>query len=73
METMIGPNDKLVVLAEDDSSVKLSSRSFTVDTSAMVHSVRGPQAPERTLMLGWNGRAVKIIEQLDIYVTGVRP
>ncbi len=69
METMIGPNDKLVVLAEDDSSVKLSSRSFTVDTSAMVHSVRGPQAPERTLMLGWNGRAVKIIEQLDIYVT----
>ncbi len=34
----------------------------------MVHSVRGPQAPERTLMLGWNGRAVKIIEQLDLYV-----
>ena len=31
--------------------------------------VRGPQAPERTLILGWNGRAVRIIEQLDIYVT----
>ena len=68
MDTMIGPNDKLVILAEDDSAVKLSPRSFTVDTSAMVHSVRGPQAPERTLMLGWNGRAVKIIEQLDLYV-----
>ncbi len=68
METPIGPNDKLVILAEDDSAVKLSPRAFTVDTSAMVHSVRGPQAPERTLMLGWNGRAVKIIEQLDLYV-----
>jgi voltage-gated potassium channel Kch len=69
METMIGPNDKLVVLAEDDSAIRLSGRHFTVDTSAIVHSVRGPQAPERTLMLGWNGRAVRIIEQLDIYVT----
>ena len=68
MDTPIGPNDKLVILAEDDSAVKLSPRAFTVDTSAMVHSVRGPQAPERTLMLGWNGRAVKIIEQLDLYV-----
>ena len=68
MDTMIGPHDKIVVLAEDDSTVKLSPRSFTVDISAMVHSVRGPQAPERTLMLGWNGRAVKIIEQLDLYV-----
>jgi voltage-gated potassium channel Kch len=69
METVIGPNDKLVILAEDDSAIKLASRQFEVDTAAMVHSVRGPQAPERTLMLGWNGRAVRIIEQLDIYVT----
>jgi len=49
--------------------VKLASRPFDVDPTAMVHSVRGPQAPERTLMLGWNGRATRIIEQLDIYVT----
>jgi hypothetical protein len=30
--------------------------------------VRGPLAPERTLILGWNARAARIIEQLDIYV-----
>ena len=69
MDTMIGPTDQLVVLAQDDSAIRLSSRPFEVDNSAIVHSVRGPQAPERTLMLGWNGRAVRIIEQLDIYVT----
>ena len=68
METVIGPNDQLVILAEDDSAVKLAGRPFDVDPTAIVHSVRGPQAPERTLMLGWNGRAVRIIEQLDVYV-----
>jgi voltage-gated potassium channel Kch len=69
MNEILGPSDKLVVLATDDSIIRLTDRAFAVDPRAMVHSVRGPQAPERTLMLGWNGRAVKIIEQLDIYVT----
>jgi voltage-gated potassium channel Kch len=69
MDTVIGPNDQIVVLAEDDSKIKLSKQSFAVDANAIVHAARGPQAPERTLILGWNGRAVKIIEQLDIYVT----
>ncbi len=69
MHTLIAPDDKLVILAEDDSLIKLSDRGFLVDESAIVHSVRGPQAPERTLLLGWNGRATKIIEQLDSYVT----
>jgi hypothetical protein len=69
METVIGRDDRLVILATDDSMIKLADHRFTVDPSAMVHSVRGPQPPERSLMLGWNSRAVKIIEQLDIYVT----
>jgi ion channel POLLUX/CASTOR len=69
MHTVIDPEDKLVVLAEDDSAIRLSERAFAIDESAIVHSFRGPLAPERTLILGWNERAVKIIEQLDIYVT----
>jgi hypothetical protein len=68
MHTLIGPEDKLAILAEDDSAIKLANRGFPVDDSAIVHSVRGPQAPERSLILGWNGRAVRIIEQLDSYV-----
>lgn len=68
MHEIIGPDDKLVILAEDDSMIKLASKGFAVDDSAIVHSVRGPAAPEHTLILGWNGRAVKIVEQLDIYV-----
>src|SRR5262249_34753046 len=68
MDTVIGPHDQIVLLAEDDSKIKLSKQSFAVDPTAIVHAARGPQAPERTLILGWNGRAVRIIEQLDIYV-----
>jgi ion channel POLLUX/CASTOR len=69
MQTVIRPDDQLVILAEDDSTIKRSDKKLPIDESLIVHSVRGPQAPERTLILGWNIRAVRIIEQLDIYVT----
>lgn len=68
MNEVIRPDDRIAILAEDDSMVKLTDRGFPVDESAIVHSVRGPLAPERTLILGWNARAARIIEQLDIYV-----
>jgi hypothetical protein len=68
MDMIIRPDDRLVILAQDDSTIKMTNHTYEIDTSAMVHAVRGPQPPERTLMLGWNGRAEKIIEQLDIYV-----
>jgi voltage-gated potassium channel Kch len=69
MDLTIEADDRLVILAEDDSLIKLAGKPFDVNTAAIVHSVRGPQAPERTLLLGWNGRAPRIIEQLDEYVT----
>jgi voltage-gated potassium channel Kch len=68
MDSVIAPDDRLVILAQDDSAIKLADRGFAIDSSAIVQSVRGPAAPERTLLLGWNARAVRIIEQLDIYV-----
>jgi hypothetical protein len=69
MDMIIGPQDRLVILAQDDSTIRLADRHPQVDPQAMVPPMRNPQLPERTLMLGWNGRAVKIIEQLDLYVT----
>jgi voltage-gated potassium channel Kch len=68
METIITAQDKLVLLAEDDSKIKLAPRTFPIDDTAILHGVRGPAAPESTLLLGWNGRATRIIEQLDVYV-----
>jgi voltage-gated potassium channel Kch len=68
MNTVIGPNDKLVLLAEDDSAVRLDNVRPEFDEGAIVPPVRRPPRSEFTLMLGWNARALKIIEQLDIYV-----
>jgi voltage-gated potassium channel Kch len=69
MDTVIRPDDKLVILAEDDSAIKFTGTPMPIDNSLIVSSFPGPLAPERTLILGWNGRAVRIIEQLDVYVT----
>ena len=68
MERVISPGDRIVLIAEDDSKIKLSDRPISIDDASIVHSARGPASPEKTLILGWNGRATRIIEQLDIYV-----
>ena len=69
MDTVIAATDKLVILAGDDSAIRLSDQSFPVDEASIMNSARGPAAPEHTLVLGWNGRAARIIDQLDQYVT----
>src|SRR5262249_5735930 len=61
VQQQIAPDDRLVILAEDDSKIKFADRGFVVDDSAIVHSVRGPSAPEHTLILGWNSRGTKIL------------
>jgi hypothetical protein len=38
------------------------------DVSTLSHRERLPPAPERILILGWNGKAQAIIEELDNYV-----
>lgn len=70
MPTVIAADEKIVILAEDDSVIKFYDHVLPVDEAAIVNSVRGPLAPERTLILGWNGRGARIVEQLDIYVAG---
>ena len=70
METVIEASDKLVILAGDDSAIRLSEQALPGrrgrdrDTRSA-----GRPRPEHTLVLGWNGRAARIIEQLDKYVT----
>jgi voltage-gated potassium channel Kch len=68
METVIGSDDKIVVIAADDSAIKLSDEALPVVEDAIVRSAHESSTPERTLLLGWNGRAARIIEQLDTYV-----
>ncbi len=67
METKIGAKDEIIVIAEDDSTVRLSG-SADVDASKIALREGQANAPEKTLILGWNRRGPQIIAELDNYV-----
>jgi Trk K+ transport system NAD-binding subunit len=68
-DTVIGADDQVIVIAADDSHVRLAAGSPSVDESAIAAPAGRPApAPERTLLLNWNGRAERIVRLLDAYV-----
>lgn len=69
MDTVLGPKDELILIAEDDSKIKRSARtSFEIDGDAIREAPGNERQPERTLILGWNRRGVFIVNELDKYV-----
>ena len=69
MDTVIQPGDELVVVSEDDDTIKLSGLAdYKLDPSAMRTKTSTARGPEHTLILGWNRRAPVIIRELDAYV-----
>jgi hypothetical protein len=70
MDTVIQTGDKVIAISEDDDTVVMSEIDWRTKISAQaIHSAApvSPQ-PERTLILGWNGRGPMIINELDNYV-----
>ncbi|MFB9626519.1 CASTOR/POLLUX-related putative ion channel [Nonomuraea helvata] len=68
MNTEIQPSDEMIVVAEDDSTIRLVRSFPPVVQQAIAHPVRQPAPPERTLLIGWNSRAPKIVAEMDQYV-----
>jgi len=69
MDTPVRPGDRLVVIAEDDDTTRLSGLTdLGIAQEAIVAPAAKAAAPERTLMLGWNRLALAIIGELDKYV-----
>jgi ion channel POLLUX/CASTOR len=68
MDTVVRPSDEVVVIADDDSVVRLATAAPEVATGALAVRAALPAQPERILLLGWNARAVSIVDQLDQYV-----
>ncbi|MER6948061.1 potassium transporter TrkA [Nonomuraea sp. NPDC000554] len=69
MNTEIAQGDHVIVVAEDDSSIRLVRSFPPVMEAAITRPARRATPPERTLILGWNNRATKIVGQLDHYVS----
>ncbi|GLV79596.1 potassium transporter TrkA [Streptomyces hygroscopicus] len=68
MDTVLGPEDRLLMLAEDDLLItRAATRPPIVRSAVATAEIRSP-VPDRTLLIGWNSRAEKIIEQLDLLV-----
>lgn len=65
MDTVIGAEDDVIVIAEDDLLIRLTEDEAEVRSSALVSSPGRAAVPDRTLMIGWNSRAPKIITLLD--------
>jgi ion channel POLLUX/CASTOR len=70
MDTAFAHDDQIIAITEDDDTLVLRADAGggLPDTSALANRERLPAAPERILILGWNGKAQAIIEELDNYV-----
>jgi hypothetical protein len=70
MDTTFSSGDQVIAITEDDDTLVLrpDAGGGLPDTGALPNRERLPSAPERILILGWNGKAQAIIEELDNYV-----
>ncbi|MDQ0320788.1 voltage-gated potassium channel Kch [Pararhizobium capsulatum DSM 1112] len=62
------PNERAIIIAEDDDAIKSGDANLNVDKDAIVAAVPRVSGPERTLILGWNRRGPIITFELSRYV-----
>ncbi|MCO5999090.1 CASTOR/POLLUX-related putative ion channel [Actinoallomurus rhizosphaericola] len=67
MDTVIQADDEIIVLAEDDLLIRLTDDPPPVVAEALSTTEPQPAKPARTLLVGWNHRAPKIISLLDAF------
>jgi voltage-gated potassium channel Kch len=67
--TVIGPADRLILIAADDDAIRLrdGAAASAVEDEAIVVCIPTPVAPEAILLLGWNHRVLQIARELDAY------
>jgi len=67
--TVIGADDRLILIAADDDAIRLREGDPPpIDDQSIIVCVPTPVTRERTLVLGWNHRVLQIARELDAYV-----
>lgn len=61
--------DRAIVIAADDSLIRISESPGAIDESAICAASPAARMPERTLILGWSKRGPRLINELDTYST----
>jgi Trk K+ transport system NAD-binding subunit len=67
MDLTLTSDDELIVIAEDDDKIGAASSAPKVDEAKLRLADPKPREPERTLILGWNGRGATVVSELDKY------
>jgi voltage-gated potassium channel Kch len=67
-DTVLAAGDQLVVIAEDDDTIRLAEPGVPDATAVAVGEVEEPR-PETTLVLGYNGGLDLVLAELDQYAT----
>jgi voltage-gated potassium channel Kch len=68
MATVIPPDARAIIIAEDDAAIAIATASIAIDSDAVRLGRPRAEAPERVLLLGWNRRAPIIVHELSRYV-----
>ncbi len=69
MDTVFNAGDSVIAISEDDDTIVLSGKTkFDIQENLFNRMQDKPASIERTLILGWNDRGSRIIEELDNYV-----
>ncbi|MFI6323743.1 potassium transporter TrkA [Nonomuraea sp. NPDC050556] len=66
--TVIGNGDQMIVIAPDDSAIRLAGAPPTVVTGAIREARTTSREPSRTLILGSNSRRRRILRELGPYL-----
>ncbi|HUQ44283.1 MAG TPA: potassium transporter TrkA [Candidatus Limnocylindria bacterium] len=67
--TIIGPEDRLILIAADDDAIRVRSEPApAIEDESIIVCIPTPIARETTLMLGWNQRVLQIAREIDAYV-----
>lgn len=69
MDRILETGDGIIVIAEDDDKIILAQDTSSAPlTDAIRERRESSLTPERTLIMGWNAKAARIIQELDHYV-----
>ena len=67
-ETPVRPGDDLLILAEDDSTIRYENKAVVTPSYFQPTDQRNQARQERELIIGWNPKTATIISEYDDYV-----
>jgi voltage-gated potassium channel Kch len=70
MDYVIGEDDEIIAISEDDDTIKLSDLSdYSLGYKSIVEKKSSRNKKDKTLILGWNDKGPTIINEIDKYVS----